>query len=62
MHTEMKREYLYKHEESINSQFPILAAYLRKFYAHFKPKHNRLFTGMNPTLKHEEEPTFDSNF
>lgn len=47
----MKREYVYKYESLINTNFPHLAAYFRKFYTHFKPKCTRIFQGMNPTLK-----------
>lgn len=47
----MKKGYLYKYEAMINTNFPHLAAYFRKFYEHFRPKHTRPFKGMNPTLK-----------
>lgn len=46
----------------VNTNFPHLAAYFRKFYSHFKPKHTRPFKGMNPTLKPGESAQFDSFF
>ena len=52
MHQEMRRDYTYKYESIINTNFSHLAAYFRKFYSHFKPKHTRPFRGMNPTLKY----------
>ena len=64
LHQEMDHEYRYKHEGIINSSFSHMAAYFRKFHANFKSKSaaGRLFKGMNPTLKPEEEVIFNSNF
>ena len=46
----------------MNTHFPHLAAYFRKFYQHFKPRHARPFQGANPALKGPPELLFDSNF
>lgn len=62
MHQEMRRDYSYKYEAIINTNFPHLAAYFRKFYGHFKPKHTRPFKGMNPTIKLSDTAVFDGLF
>lgn len=62
MHQELSRRYSFKYEGSINSNFQHMAAYFRKFHANFKPKHTRIFRGMNPTIREGAELAFDSNF
>jgi hypothetical protein len=59
---EMPRAYPFKYEGCANTSYPHMAAYFRKFHSNFKSKNTRIFRGMNPTLRSEEELTFESNF
>ena len=62
MHQEIQRNYPFKYEGAMGSNYQHMAAYFRKFHANFKSKYTRIFKGMNPTMKSENELTFESNF
>ena len=59
----MNHEYRFKHEGAVSGSFSHMAAYFKKFHANFNCKHsNRIFKGMNPTIKTGDEVVFDSGF
>ena len=58
----MQRNYNFKYEGAMGSNYQHMGAYFRKFHSHFKSKHTRIFKGMNPTIKSGTELFFDSNF